>query len=147
MVLKQAVNVSSTTAKHTVGQIWEDRSAGKAYQYIVAGAALAVGEAVSIAPATFTAALTTKALVDAQHAVGVVVVAIASGSFGWVQIEGTASCKLLVNCAQDVSLYSSATPGALDDDPTSQTRIRGIVLLATITTAGVYPCYLMRPAA
>ncbi len=147
MVLNQAINRSSATARHTVGQRWVDKVNGKEYMYVSAGATLAIGDVVSISPSTYAAALTTKALVDAQHPVAAVVCAIPSGHFGWVQIYGIAGCRLLVNCVQNLSLYSTATAGALDDEPTSQTRVRGVFLLATITTAGVYNCFLSYPAA
>ncbi len=147
MVLNQAINRSSATARHTVGQRWVDRANGREYMYVSAGAALAAGDVVSISPSTYVAALTTTALVNAQHPVAAVVAAMPSGHFGWVQIYGIAGCRVLANCVHNVSLFSTATAGALDDEPTSQTRVRGVFLLATITTAGVYNCFLNYPAA
>ena len=99
---------------------------GKEYLYVQAGSAIAQYDVVTVTEAG-SAVPATKALVEDGHQIGVSQVAIASDSYGYVQIRGVAEMAALANCAADVPLYTSATAGSLDDTATSQAKVSGIV--------------------
>jgi hypothetical protein len=108
---------------------------GGEYMYVHASGAIAQYDAVGI-DEDFEAAPITKAMADDGWFVGFAQVAIADNSFGWVATKGSnIQCKLLINCAADSVLYTSATAGSLDDTSTSQTKIDGVVSVETITAA------------
>jgi hypothetical protein len=113
---------------------------GNEFIYVQAAAAIAQFDAVAV-DETFAARPLTKALADAREKIGIAQVAFANTAFGWVMIRGLGRLAVLASCAADVVLYTSATAGSLDDDATSQTLIRGIVLTtARGGTNGDAPC-------
>lgn len=108
---------------------------GGEYIYVHASAAITQFDAVGISEA-FEAAPLTKAMADDGWIIGFAQVAFADNDFGWVATKGAdIGCNLLINCAADVALYTSATAGKLDDTSTSQTKIDGVVAVTTITAA------------
>jgi len=108
---------------------------GGKYMYVHASAAIAQYDAVGI-DENFEAAPLTKAMADDGWMVGFAQVALADNDFGWVASQGSdIGCNLLISCAADVALYTSATAGSLDDASTSQTKIDGVVAVTTITAA------------
>lgn len=114
---------------HRVGIIHEDHR-GYQYMFVHAAGAIAQFDVVSIDEAYETSPLT-KALADASNKIGVAPFALADNDFGWVQVSGICTLNVLLSCAADVALYTTATAGSLDDTPTSQTKIAGL----TLTTA------------
>lgn len=63
--------------------------------------------------------------------VGVAPVAIASGSYGWLQIYGVCTMNVLASCAANVRINTTATAGSLDDDGTTGAlQVEGIYLTA-----------------
>lgn len=63
--------------------------------------------------------------------VGVPEVDLGIGKWGWLQIYGPVE-ELMVagNCAANVALYTTGTPGTLDDATASQNKIDGVWLTA-----------------
>ena len=58
---------------------------------------------------------------------------MATGDYGWFQIYGKGSLRLLASCVKGTRLNTTATAGALDDDGgASQKAISGIVLQTTV---------------
>ena len=107
--------------------------------YITAGSAIAQYDVVTVTEA-FSGVPCTKALIDDGHIVGVAPEAISSGEYGWVQLTGVVTMNVLASAAADVTLYSSATAGSLDDASTSQTAVNGLFLTtARGGTAGSAP--------
>jgi hypothetical protein len=115
---------------HPLNSLYEDER-GNTWMYVQAAAAVAAGEWVAVNPAG-SAALLTKALADAGRKIGVAQVAFASGDFGWVLIKGVGIARGLANYVADAAAYTSATAGAVDDDPTAQTKILGARITAAI---------------
>lgn len=103
---------------------------GKEYVLVQAAAGITQYAYVSIDEA-FQATMITKALADTRAAQGVCQTALTSAFYGWAQMLGAHTGLVKASCVQDVKLYTSATAGYLDDDPTSQTAILGAVVTTT----------------
>jgi len=95
--------------------------------YVTAGSAIAQYDVVSTDEA-YSGIPATKAAIDDGHIIGVAPAAISSGEYGWVQLTGVVTMNVLASAAADVTLYSSATAGSLDDTSTSQTAVNGLFL-------------------
>ena len=67
--------------------------------------------------------------------IGVAQATLASAEYGWVQVLGVTSVNVLSTCSSGVALYSSGTAGKLDDTTTSQTKIAGVQIVASVTAA------------
>lgn len=68
--------------------------------------------------------------------VGVAPAAIASGSFGWLQIYGACTARTAAACAANVRVNTTATAGAIDDDGTAGSfAIEGMILTAAAGSA------------
>lgn len=122
---------------------------GSVWVLVQAGAAITQYSWVAI-DENFQAVMGTKALADVGHAVGFAQVGFSDNDFGWVAVHapGNISVRLLASCAADVQLYTSGTPGALDDTSGSQTLIRGVVAVAAATnTASTREAIAVYPSA
>lgn len=113
-----------------VGDVVSDQ-AGREYMFVSASAAIAAGDVVQLTAAHAAAGLTTAASPRGRR-VGVAAGAIASGSFGWVQVKGVcAAINVLTLAAADVRLNTTATAGTLDDDGGAGSKqIEGVYLSA-----------------
>lgn len=103
------------------------------FVFVKASAAIAAGDVCQITTATqfATGVTTTNALLGNQ--IGVAQVAIASGSYGWLQRNGACSNISVAAVVANVQLATTATAGQLDDVVTTGFKnINGIV----ITTSG-----------
>jgi hypothetical protein len=132
------VDTSATNAFALNSRAAVDSSTGvKEYIYVQfpASTAFAVGDVVLVNSAGVVAQATTTTTTPGNAAgrrVGVVVTAVASvaaAQFGFVQIYGQGSVRVLANAAATTILNTTATGGALDDDATAGAEvIDGIVL-------------------
>jgi hypothetical protein len=84
--------------------------------------------------------------------VGVAVAAIPGTSgtvvgYGWVQVKGTSSARVLASAAANVRLNTTATAGVLDDDGTAGSfQVQGIYLTtANGASTAAAPCVLNYP--
>lgn len=108
---------------------------GKQYVYVKASSAIAAFDVVTY-DETYT---TTVAPVSTSNAargdkIGVAPAAIASASYGWVQIYGPCTMNVKASCAANVRLDTTATGGSPDDDgTTSSYQIGGLYLTAART--------------
>lgn len=102
---------------------------GSEWLYCVTGGAVAQYDCVAVTEA-MSAVPITKALADTGEIVGVAPVAIASGSYAWIQTSGVCTLNVLASCAADAKIYTSATAGSLDDASSSQTQVHGLKLTA-----------------
>ncbi|MGI9383869.1 MAG: hypothetical protein ACR2PO_12010 [Methyloligellaceae bacterium] len=107
------------------------------YIFVHASGAITQYDAVGI-DENFEAAALTKAIADDGHIVGFAQVAFADNDFGWVAHRGSnISVRLAASCAADVTLYTTATAGVLDDTAASQTAVNGVVAVAAASAGGV----------
>lgn len=110
---------------------------GKVYVYVKASSAIAQYDVVQY-DETYT---TTVAPVSTSNAkrgnkIGVAPVAIASGSYGWVQVYGPCTMNVKASCAANVRLDTTATAGSPDDDGASGSiQLEGIYLTAARTAS------------
>lgn len=111
------------------------------YQYVSAGGTVAQYDMVKIKNDFSIVSGTTTLLPSTEPAkVGVAnMVAFTSGQYGWVFVgPGLVTVNVAASCVQDVKLYTTATPGVVDDSAT--TLINGLKLIATIVGAAASPC-------
>lgn len=101
---------------------------GRGFVYVQASAAVAASDVVQITSAYAIATVTTANSLRGTK-IGVAPVAFAADDYGWVQVDGPATANVLANCAANVRINTTATPGKLDDDGTAGAKqIQGIVL-------------------
>lgn len=116
-----------------------------------ASTALDVGDVVFITAAFAATELSTSN--DARgQIVGVAVSAIPGTSgtvvgYGWVQVKGTATARVLASAAANVRLNTTATAGVLDDDGTAGSfQVQGLYLTtANGASTAAAPCVLNYP--
>ncbi len=98
--------------KHDIGAVTIVN--GNEYMYIRATAAIAVGDALIVdTGSTFEPFGLTPATALNQSVEAIAVVAIPSGSHGWVCTRGNVVAKVAASTAANVSVGSSATAGTL----------------------------------
>lgn len=105
---------------------------GTYWVYVLASGAILQGDVVTLTAAGVAAGVTTTNAAFGNQ-VAVAQVAIADGSYGWVQRFGPATyINVAGQCAPNVQLASTATEGALDDAVTTGLKnISGIIVTAT----------------
>lgn len=121
---------STNDKGHTLGQ----RVGGtdnSEWLFVQAGSAITQYDTVGI-DENFLAYPITKAMADDGWQVGFAQVAFAEDDYGWVATKGTnIRARGAAACAADVPLYTTSTAGVLDDTSASQTKIDGVVFVAT----------------
>lgn len=122
-------------------------SAVRDYVYCFSAAGTAAGGACAIDENTQAVQLTTTNAAAGTYdgtRIGVAVAAIPAGGWGWVQIYGPCLLSVAASCVKYTRLFTTAGAGVLDDAATAS-RINGLVLTATATTAGVYAAFANYP--
>lgn len=125
-----------TTKKFNLGATITD-SNGTTWQYGLAAAAIAQGQIVSIDSAYSVGGGVTHASMDSgatptKLGVYQLATSAASGEYIWVAIKGPMSVNLLASAVAGAKLYTSASPGSLDDASASQTLIPGLTANTTV---------------
>jgi hypothetical protein len=103
------------------------------FVFIKASAAISLGH-VCVMDSAYNAQPITTALALLGKLVGVAVVAIASGSYGWIQRAGTVDGGILAvaNTQPNVGILATTTAGVVDDVTTTGNKnITGMILNAT----------------
>ena len=140
-----ASELASSGKGFGVGDIYTDHT-GKSWVFVVAGGAIAASDVAVFDEAYSALALSTSN--DARgDLVGVAPVAIASGSYGWLQRTGPCTMNVLASCAANTRLNTTATAGSLDDDNTvGAFTLEGIFLTtARAASPGSAPGILNNP--
>lgn len=126
------VDTALTNGKtFTVGDRAEDYN-GKIYIYVKASSAIAQYDVVTFDETYNTTVAPVSTSNDARgDLLGVAPAAIASASYGWLQVYGPCTMNVKASCAANVRLNTTATGGSPDDDGTSTTMaLDGIYLTA-----------------
>lgn len=104
------------------------------FEYVQVLSAVAAYNAVGIDFGSLASNLTTTLAATVKR-VGVAQTSIASSCYGWVQRSG----NMRVNCAQAcqdfVPLFTTATPGVLDDATVSECLVLGLNTVSSSSTA------------
>lgn len=134
------VRTSTEGPEVAVGTInFVSTSAGpKGYMYVKDSGSGITGDGYlcDIDGSAFTAVMTTTTTsapgTGAGKSVGVARAAIAANGYGWLQIYGPGTVRVLASCVAYTIINTTATAGALDDDGTAGSEvIDGIVLDVT----------------
>jgi len=105
-------------------------------------ASTAVGSWVLINPDDFS---TTLLVADMIGAVGVSMSANVALQYGWYQISGKALGLALASFADNGLVYSTATPGSVDDTAIATERVKNALGASTIVGAGLAEFEINRP--
>lgn len=122
---------------------------GKQYVYVKASSAIAQYDVVTYDETYITTVAPVSLSNDARgDLIGVAPVAIASGSYGWLQIYGPCVMNVLASCAANVRLNTTGTAGSPDDDGTASSMVIDGAYLTTArgSTAGSAAGILNYPA-
>ena len=123
-----------TSAAFSVG-IRKPGNEASEWMYIQADASCAQYAAVMINQSSKAVPLTTTNSASSK-AVGFAQIALASGEYGWVAVQGSnIKVNLASACAPNVRLYTTATNGVLDDAIVSAGLIQGVIATITISNA------------
>lgn len=117
---------------------------GGLWMWVLAEEALAQYDAVAISEEMIASQCTDTEADDSWKFGVAAAAAIADGSYGWVQVRGPTTVFVTGSCAPDVPLFVSATAGAITDNTTVGTRIKGIVTTATnsLTTKNAVAAFM-----
>ena len=107
---------------------------GSIFEYVFALSALSQYNAVGIDSSGNASNLTTTLAATVKR-VGVAQISIAVSSYGWVQRSGKMSVNVLADCNDFVALFTTATPGKLDDATISEALVLGLNTYASTSTA------------
>lgn len=132
----QPLNVTETTAKHTIGTKVRGRSAtlGNAeFVYLLGVASTAVGDAVCYNLSTFA---TTRTLATTVGQVAIAMSANVANQYGWYAISGVVTGTAAAAATAGAPCYSTATAGALDDAVVAGSLISGAFFAETASGAG-----------
>ena len=126
VILPQALDKKNSTAQWPVGTVVDTNDGGRA-MYVQAMSAISTYNAVVIAEDHRASNLTTTNAGTISKQVAWAQTSIASSVFGWVQLSGRPIGKLLTNCQDRVILFTTGTPGSLDDVTVSECLVAGVV--------------------
>jgi hypothetical protein len=137
IILAQALDVVSSITNLPLGTTVRTNDGGLAvYCQALSGVSTYNGVVINV---DFTAnALSTTAVTNGtgtSKLVGWAQTSCASGQMCWIQLSGRPIGKLAANCADRVTLYTTATAGVLDDATVSAGYITGVVAKTTISNA------------
>ena len=124
---------TSTTKSFPLGTLTSDGNGGW-YEYIRADAALGQYAAVKVDDDGEATELDTTLSGAEPTRVASVQVAFADTEYGWGARMGNFTQEVLISCAADVKLYTTATAGALDDTATD--LVQGVKILTAEPGSG-----------
>lgn len=141
--------VDGTTPRFALGDE-ADVAGGARWKYVKASGAVAANALCHITAANLLIESTSTLVGTAARPTGLAVpqFAFATGEYGWVPIgpfnlreDGVTTFKVLAaNAATSVRLYTTATPGVVDDDSAGTGIAAGLALTETVTTQEAADC-------
>lgn len=147
-VIEKPLSTVDTTARYTPGCRYVDEK-GNEYIYALGVASTVAGSWVALSLETTNntpiTALLNKTVADYGTSVAVAMGIFVASTYGWYQVKGTVEACALTLDAADAIQYTSGTDGYLDDDATTQTKIRGVRLVDTATDTNLYTFIINHP--
>lgn len=104
------------------------------FEYVQVLSAVAAYNAVGIDFGGLASNLTTT-LATTVKRVGVAQISIAVSCYGWVQRSGNMIVNVAQGCQDFVALFTTSTPGVLDDATVSECLVLGLNLVTSTSTA------------
>lgn len=133
-----ALDYTDTSPSFAVGTVVNLSDGGQAI-YVQAASTCATWSAVTVTVDNKVAPLTTTNSASSK-AVGFAQTSIASAYYGWVQLGGKPRVSVLVGCQPNVPLFTTATPGALDDATVTAGLVAGLVATTSAASASAVTC-------
>lgn len=146
--ITQAFTALTSGRTFSPGNVVESHD-GKQFVYVKASSAIAQYDVVTYDETYITTVAPLSTSNDARgDRLGVAPAAIASGSYGFLQIYGPCTMNVLASCAANVRLNATTTAGSPDDDGTASSMVCDGMYLTTArgSTAGSAPGILNFPA-
>lgn len=128
-----SLNSYDTTATFALGS-QVNTGDGGLFEYVRVASAVAAYNAVAIDADGVASNLTTT-LAATQKKVAVAQISIAVSCYGWVQRAGKMGVNVAANCQDFVPLFTTATPGVLDDATVSECLVLGLNTYSSTVTA------------
>jgi len=135
------VNLTQTdsTAGFAVGTLVNLSDGAQAMYVLTSTSAVSTFAAVAInVDGTVDMLTTTNAATTPR--IGFAQTSIATGYYGWVQLGGNVKVNLAANCDDAVPLFTTATPGVLDDATVTAGYVMGLINTVTISNATAVTC-------
>lgn len=133
-----------STAQFPVGTLVNLSDGGQAMYVQSTTSALSTYAAVSIDANGLATMLTTTNAATSPR-IGFAQTSIATGAFGWVAIGGSPIVNLAANCDDAVPLFTTGTPGVLDDATVTAGYVFGLISTVTISNATAVTCVAQYP--
>ena len=118
------LNNYNTTAQFAKGTLVNGTD-GSLFEYVNTLSAIPAYNAVIIDEQGDASNITTTNAAENKK-VAVAQISIAVSCFGWVQRMGKMNVNVLANCQDFVALFTTATPGSLDDVTVSECLVLGL---------------------
>ena len=135
---------TTTVPQHTLGTTVQTTDGGL-FEYVQVLSAVAQYNTVVINADNKASNATTTNAAEVKR-VGVAQVSIALSSFGWVQRQGKAIVNVAAGCQDFVALFTTGTPGVLDDATVSEALVLGINTVTSTSTASAVTAIIGSPA-
>lgn len=123
----------TTDAQFALGTL-ANGTDGALFQYVQALSAISTYNAVVIDQDGKASNATTTNAAELKS-VGVAQLSIAVSCFGWVQRAGKMRVNVAANCQDFVALFTTSTPGVLDDVTVSEALVLGLNTYSSTVTA------------
>ena len=127
------LNNYSTTPLYTLGTL-ANGTDGSVFEYVQAASAISTYNAVIIDDGEIASNATTTNVASYKR-IGVAQISIAVSCYGWVQRSGKMIVNVAQGCQDFVALFTTATPGVLDDATVSECLVLGLNLVTSTSTA------------
>ena len=127
------LNAYDTTAQFAVGTV-VNGTGGSLFQYVNTLSAISTYNAVGIDVNGNASNLTTTNAAEVKM-VGVAQISIAVSCYGWVQRMGVLTVNVAAQCQDFVPLFTTATPGVLDDITVSEALVLGMNIYTSSSNA------------
>lgn len=133
-----ALTQVDTTAQNPLGSLRYDPATGKVYIYLQGIGSTVAGDVVTYDEAY----LTTRASAGAVGPVAVALAAVVASSYGWYQVEGSATVNVSAAVADNAKLFLTATAGNLDDTSVAGDQVIGMIARSAAGGAGTITAQL-----
>jgi hypothetical protein len=124
--LNQAIDVNSTTQKHTIGQRVRCRDVGSTgygegeFIYLVGVASTAKGDAVTY---NLVDGVTTRLVTNGKGPMAVAMAATVANEYGWYQIQGEGVVAAGSSAAAGTPVYATGTAGTVDNSQADSQQV------------------------